>query len=51
MAKTTLKMTFGDAILLREAEGYQVEHIISWNKKHFHNRTAIQVVNPEECLG
>lgn len=50
MAKTALKMTFGDAVLLREAEGYQVEYIISWNKKHFNERTTIPVINPEEFL-
>ncbi|GAF26610.1 hypothetical protein MTCOM_08200 [Moorella thermoacetica] len=50
MAKVTHQMTFGDAIILREAEGYQVEYIISWNKKHFLSRTTIKVLNPEEFL-
>lgn len=31
MAKVTHQMIFCDAIILREAEGYQVEYIISWN--------------------
>ena len=45
------KMTWGDAVLLQAAEDYGVEAIITWNKKHFENRTTIHVMTPEEYLG
>ena len=44
------KMTFGDALLLKEAEGYDVEGIVTWNKKHFEGRTELRVFTPEEFL-
>jgi predicted nucleic acid-binding protein len=40
------KMTFGDAILLREAERYAVTAIITWNTKDFSRRTHIPVFTP-----
>ena len=45
------KMTWGDAVLLKTAEEYEVETIITWNKKHFEDRTTIEVLTPEEYLG
>jgi predicted nucleic acid-binding protein len=44
----TRKMTLGDAVFLREAEGYGAEAIITWNKKHFAGRTKIKVLTPPE---
>lgn len=44
------KMTWGDAVLLEAAEAYEVEAIVTWNKKHFENRTKIRVQTPEEYL-
>lgn len=44
------KMTWGDAVLLKTAEEYAVETIITWNKKHFEDRTTIEVLTPEEYL-
>jgi hypothetical protein len=29
------KVTFGDALILREAEAYRVEAIVTWNTKDF----------------
>jgi hypothetical protein len=46
----TQKMTFGDAVLLREAEQYAVAAIITWNIKDFVRRTAIPVFTPEAYL-
>ncbi len=44
------KLTWGDAVLLKAAEDYAVEAIITWNKKHFEGRTAIRALTPEEYL-
>ena len=46
----TQKMTFGDAVLLREAEQYAAAAIITWNTKDFFQRTAIPVFTPESYL-
>jgi hypothetical protein len=43
------KMTWGDAVLLNCAEQYRVESIITWNKRHFINRTAIPILTPGEA--
>lgn len=44
------KMTWGDAVLLKTAEDYEVEAIITWNKKHFEGRTTVKTLTPEEYL-
>ena len=44
------RMVFGDAILLKEAESYKAKHIVTWNKKHFINRTQISIVTPDEFM-
>jgi hypothetical protein len=44
------KMSFGDAVLLREAEQYTVAAIISWNTKDFVRRTTIPVFTPAVAL-
>ena len=44
------KLTWGDAVLLETAEYYEVEAIITWNKKHFEGRTTIKTLTPEEYL-
>ena len=44
------KMTWGDATLLKTAEAYDVEAIITWNKKHFEGRTTIETLTPEEYV-
>ena len=44
------KLTWGDAVLLKAAEDYAVEAIITWNKKHFEGRTTIKTLTPEEYL-
>jgi len=44
------KMTWGDAVLLKTAEDYSAETIITWNKKHFEGRTTIAVLTPREYL-
>ena len=40
------KMTLGDAVLLREAENYGPEAIITWNTKDFSRRTSLSVLTP-----
>jgi len=45
--KIRQRMTFGDAMLLREAEGYGVEALITWNTKDFIRRTKLLVLTPE----
>jgi hypothetical protein len=44
------KMTFGDALILREAEAYQAEAIITWNIKDFLQRTRLPVLTPTAYL-
>lgn len=44
------KMTVGDALVVQAAEQYQVESIITWNIKHFVDRTDIPVYTPREFL-
>ncbi|MGB9904770.1 MAG: type II toxin-antitoxin system VapC family toxin [Desulfotomaculales bacterium] len=44
------RMTVGDAIFLREAELYGAEAIVTWNKKHFSDKTAIPVFTPAEYI-
>jgi hypothetical protein len=44
------EMTLGDALLLREAENYQAEAIVSWNAKDFHRRTRIPIHTPADFL-
>jgi predicted nucleic acid-binding protein len=49
-ANIAKKMTFGDAVLLREAENYHVEAIITWNTKDFMRRTRLTVLTPTAFL-
>jgi hypothetical protein len=44
------KMSFGDALLLREAENYKREAIVTWNTKDFLRRTRIDVLTPAAFL-
>jgi predicted nucleic acid-binding protein len=44
------KMSFGDAILLREAEGYRAEAIVTWNTKDFARRSSIQIHTPRHYV-
>ena len=49
-ANIAKKMTFGDAVLLREAENYDAEAIITWNTKDFIRRTRLTVLSPTTFL-
>lgn len=40
------KMAFGDALILREAETYGAEAIVTWNIKDFSSRTRLPVHTP-----
>ena len=44
------KMTWGDAVLLKTAEDYEVVAIITWNEKHFEGKTSIDLLTPEQYL-
>ena len=45
------KMAYLDALILDLAERTpNVEHFVTWNAKHFKNKTALHVVTPEEFL-
>lgn len=44
------KMTFGDAVLLSEAENYAVQAIITWNIRDFSRRTRLPVLTPTAFL-
>jgi predicted nucleic acid-binding protein len=41
------RMTFGDALLAREADRYAATAIVTWNTKDFAGRTAAPVHTPE----
>ena len=41
------RMTFGDALLAREADRYAGAAIVTWNIKDFAGRTAVPVRTPE----
>jgi predicted nucleic acid-binding protein len=49
-ANIAQKMTFGDALILREAENYRVEAIITWNTKDFLQRTRLPILTPTSYL-
>lgn len=49
-ANIAKKMTFGDALLLREAESYDVEAIVTWNTKDFFRRTRLDILTPTAFL-
>jgi predicted nucleic acid-binding protein len=49
-ANIAKKMTFGDAVLLREGENYNVEAIVTWNTKDFSRRTRLSVHTPSSFL-
>ena len=42
------KMTWGDAALLHCALEFNVDAIVTWNKKHFEGRTTIKILTPKE---
>jgi hypothetical protein len=42
------RMTFGDAVLAREADRYGAEAIVTWNVKDFAGRVAVPVCSPED---
>lgn len=41
------RMTFGDAVLAREADRYAGAAIVTWNTKDFEGRTAVPVLTPD----
>jgi predicted nucleic acid-binding protein len=49
-ANIARKMTFGDAVLLREGENYNVEAIVTWNTKDLARRTRLSVLTPAGFL-
>ena len=49
-ANIAKKMTFGDAALLREAERYNVEAVVTWNTKDFIRRTTLTILTPTAYL-
>ena len=48
--KIARKMSFGDAVLLREAERYATAALVTWNTKDFARRTVIPVLTPAAYL-
>lgn len=44
------KMNFNDALILSTGEAHDVSALVTWNVKHFAERTRIKVLNPEEFL-
>ena len=48
--KITLKMNFSDALILNVAEENNCSKFVTWNIKHFKDRTDIPVMTPQEML-
>jgi len=49
-ARITHKMHFADALILQVAESHDLSTFITWNKKHFENRTTMCILTPAEYL-
>jgi predicted nucleic acid-binding protein len=49
-ARILLRMNFNDALILATAESFNAAALVTWNVKHFENRTSIQIVTPEDFL-
>jgi len=45
-----LKMNFNDALILATAESFNASTLVTWNVKHFEDRTSIQIMTPENFL-
>lgn len=45
-----LKMNFNDALILATAESFNASTLVTWNVKHFEDRTSIQIITPEDFL-
>ncbi|MEA1998692.1 MAG: PIN domain-containing protein [Euryarchaeota archaeon] len=48
--KIKLKMNFQDALILSVAEEYNCTRFVTWNTKHFIDRTYLSVQTPKEFL-
>lgn len=48
--KIKLKMNFSDAMILNVAEQHQSSKFITWNTKHFIDRTYLSIQTPKEFL-
>lgn len=48
--KIMMKMSFQDALILTAAEEHRCSKFITWNTKHFVNRTHLSVQTPSEFL-
>lgn len=44
------RMTFGDALLAREADRWAAEAIVSWNTRDFAGRAAVPVLTPHRFV-
>ena len=44
------EMTLGDSLILREAERYNVEAMVTWNTKDFIRRTTLTILTPTAYL-
>jgi len=44
------RMHFSDALILEIAESYSLSTFITWNKRHFEDKTTMRVLTPEEYL-
>ena len=49
-SRILLKMNFSDALILQMAESAGVTILVTWNEKHFADRTSVQIVNPRLFL-
>ena len=48
--KIKLRMNFQDALILAVAEQHHCARFVTWNTKHFVNRTYLSVQTPKEIL-
>ena len=48
MDKIKTKMNYQDVVILNIAEEYNISYFITWNTKHFKDRTHLEVMNPKQ---
>jgi predicted nucleic acid-binding protein len=49
-ARILTKINFNDALILSTAEAHDATDFVTWNVKHFAERTDLRVLNPRDFL-
>ena len=49
LARIQRGMRLGDAVILWTLESKHVDTFVTWNTRHFRDKTDIRVINPPDC--